>query len=50
MLDDGHGASYHLTDAKGCRVYPPWMKEELRDGKIDNDLVVKYLLGETKKP
>ena len=42
--------SYHLTDAKGCRVYPPWMKEELRGGKIDNDLVVKYLLGETKKP
>ncbi len=37
--------SYHLTDAKGCRVYPPWMKEELRDGKVDNDLVVKYLLG-----
>ena len=38
--------SYHLTDAKGCRVYPPWMKEELRDGVVDNDLVVKYLLGD----
>jgi len=38
--------SYHLTDAKGQRVYPPWMKEELRDGKVDNDLIVKYLLGE----
>lgn len=37
--------SYHLTDAQGCRVYPPWMKEELRGGKVDNDLVVKYLLG-----
>ena len=37
--------SYHLTDAKGCRVYPPWMKEELRDRKVDNDLIVKYLLG-----
>ena len=38
--------SYHLTDAKGCRVYPPWMKEELRDGAVANDLIVKYLLGE----
>jgi len=37
--------SYHLTDASGCRVYPPWIKEELRDGVIDNDLIVRYLLG-----
>ena len=22
--------SYHLTDAAGTRVYPPWGKEELR--------------------
>ena len=22
--------SYHLTDAAGARVYPPWGKEELR--------------------
>lgn len=41
--------SYHLTDAKGCRVYPPWMKEELRGGKVNNDLVVKYLLGSNNK-
>ena len=31
---------------EGCRVYPPWMKEELRAGAIDNDLVVKNPLGE----
>lgn len=37
--------SYHLTDAKGCRVYPPWMKEELRTGTVDNALIEKYLLG-----
>ena len=24
--------SYHLTDASGRRVYPPWLKEELRQG------------------
>ena len=30
---DGHAipfCSYHLTDAQGKRVYPPWLKEELR--------------------
>ena len=37
--------SYHLTDAKGHRVFPPWLKEELREPHVDNDLIVKYLLG-----
>jgi len=30
---DGHAipfCSYHLTDADGKRIYPPWLKEELR--------------------
>lgn len=38
--------SYHLTDANGCRLYSPWLKEELREGKPASDLLVKYLLGE----
>ena len=38
--------SYHLTDAAGCRVYPPWMKEELRGGPVSNELIEKYLLGD----
>ena len=38
--------SYHLTDANGCRLYPPWLKEELREGEPASDLLVEYLLGE----
>lgn len=37
--------SYHLTDSNGCRLYPPWLKEELRGGEPASDLIVKYLLG-----
>ena len=37
--------SYHLTDSNGCRLYPPWLKEELRGGEPSSDLIVKYLLS-----
>ncbi len=37
--------SYHLTDMHGCRIYPTWLKEELRDDDDPLDLVQRYLLG-----
>lgn len=37
--------SYHLTDMDGCRIYPTWLKEELRDDADPLDLVQRYLLG-----
>ena len=40
--------SYHLTDMNGCRIYPTWLKEELRNDPDPLDLVRKYLLGESE--
>lgn len=40
--------SYHLTDMNGCRIYPTWLKEELRTGSDPLDLVRKYLLPESE--
>lgn len=42
--------SYHLTDASGCRLYPPWLKEELRDSRAALSgpaaaRIERYLLG-----
>lgn len=37
--------SYHLTDMHGCRIYPTWLKEELRGGGDPLELVQRYLLG-----
>ncbi len=37
--------SYHLTDANGCRVYPMWLREELRDGTAPSKLIERYTFG-----
>lgn len=38
--------SYHLTDANGCRVYPMWLKELLRDDGIEpSELIARYTFG-----
>lgn len=37
--------SYHLTDMHGCRIYPTWLKEELRGDGDPLELVQRYLLG-----
>lgn len=41
--------SYHLTDANGCRLYPPWLKEELREGEPASALIAKYLLPNNER-
>lgn len=37
--------SYHLTDAHGCRLYPTWLKEELRGRRPDLELFEKFKPG-----
>lgn len=41
--------SYHLTDANGCRIYPPWMKEELREGTPAAELLKQHIERVTKQ-
>ncbi len=36
--------SYHLTDARGCRVYAPWLKERLRDAIEPSELIERYIV------